>query len=76
MKLFVWCNPYQVSYGSSMVFAVAATESAARKQAANGFSYKYGKFKQDSDMTALAANLGKPDRVVDLPCAEWHEWSE
>jgi hypothetical protein len=76
MKLFVWCDPYQVTYGSSMVFAVAATESAARKQAAKGLAYKCGKYKQDSDMSALAVRLGKPDRIVDLPCAEWHEWSE
>jgi len=76
MKLFVWCDPYQVTYGSAMVFAVAATEATAKKQAAKGLAYKYGKYRQDGSMADLAGRLGKPDRVVDLPCAEWHEWSE
>lgn len=31
MKLFVWGDPYQVTHGSAMVFAVAATEAAAKK---------------------------------------------
>ncbi|MFN8993868.1 MAG: hypothetical protein ACK5X3_09470 [Pseudomonadota bacterium] len=76
MKLYLWADPYQVSYGSSMVFAVAATLAAAKKQAAKGLAYKYGKYKQDWSPKDIAAKLGKPTRVLDLPCAEWHEWSE
>lgn len=76
MKLFVWCDPYRVSNGSSMVFATAETEDDARKQAAKGLAYRYGKYKQDGNFSVLAAKLGKPNRVVGLPCAEWHEWSE
>ncbi len=77
MKLYLWADPYEVSYGSSMVFAVAATLAAAKRQAAKGLAYKYGKYKQDGSPGAfVAAKLGEPDRVLDLPCAEWHEWSE
>ena len=76
MKLYLWADPYQVDYGSSMAFAVAGTLAAAKKQAAKGLAYKYGKYKQDWSPTELAAKLGEPTRVVDLPCAEWHEWSE
>lgn len=76
MKLFVWCDPYHVNYGSSMVFAVAETEEEARNEAAKGLAYKYGEYKQDGDFSALAGKLGKPARIVDCPCAEWHEWSE
>lgn len=76
MKLYLWVDPYKIKYGSSMVFAIAETENDARKQAAIGRSYSYGEFEKDGDYSKLAAELGKPDRVVDLPCAEWHEWSE
>jgi hypothetical protein len=76
MKLYLWAEPYAVNYGSSMVFAVAATLAAAKKQAAKGLVYKYGKYQQDWSPKDIAAKLGEPTRVLDLPCAEWHEWSE
>ncbi len=76
MKLYVWCDPYNVSYGSSMVFAIAESEEDARIVAENGLVYKYCKYEQSNSYGAIAKRLGTPDRVVDVPCAEWHEWSE
>lgn len=76
MKLYLWCDPYKVSYGSSMVFAVAETLADAKEQAANGIAYKYGEYRQEWSPKDLAAKLGEPLRVLDLPCSEWHEWSE
>lgn len=73
MKLFVWCDPYSVSYGSAMVFAVASDVDEARKIAASGECYSFGKY---SDGTPPSLVLGEPTRVVDLPCAEWHTWQE
>lgn len=76
MKLYVWSNPYPVSYGSSMVFAIANSLEEAKLIAADKercTAYAYNEFKQDS---LPGVSLGEPIRVVDLPCAEWHEWSE
>jgi hypothetical protein len=72
MKLFIWAEPYRVDYGTSAVFAVAETVEQARAIARGAPAYKYVEFGygiRDYD-------LGEPTRVVDLPCAEWHEWSE
>lgn len=76
MKLFVWANPYDVSYGTSGLFVVANDLDEARTLAATGKRYSYVEFEERSegDMSRIA--LGEPTRVVDLPCAEWHEWSE
>ncbi len=73
MKLYVWANPYKVRYGSSMVFAIAESLEAAKQQARHGDGYSYGEF---SNAAPTNTELGEPTRVVDLPCAEWHEWSE
>lgn len=73
MKLFVWSNPYPVSYGSSMVVAVAETVEQARELAKSAPRYTYNEFHQGD---GYWVTLGEPTRIVDLPCAEWHEWSE
>lgn len=73
MKLFVWNNPYSVPYGSSLVFAIAEDLEAAKKEARNGDAYSYGEF---PNSVPRHQDLGEPTRVVDLPCAEWHEWRE
>jgi hypothetical protein len=73
MKLFVWADPYPVHYGTSMCIAVAETEEDARKQAEKSFRYSYVKHQ---DGIGGGAELGPPTRVLDIPCAEWHEWSE
>lgn len=73
MKLFVWSNPYHVKYGSSMVFAIAENVDEARNLAKTGKSYAYNEYEQK---TVPQDELKEPTRIVDLPCAEWHEWSE
>lgn len=73
MKLFIWSNPYHVSYGSSLVFAVAENLEQAKEQARIGKAYAYNQYENGS---GGKCQLGDPIRVLDLPCAEWHEWSE
>lgn len=75
MKLFVWADPYRVSWGSSLLIAVAETEEQAREQARRAAAYKYGHYDNNKGVNK-SIPLGSPIRVVDLPCAEWHEWSE
>ncbi len=81
MKLYVWHEPYGVSYGMSMVFAVAPNLREAKKRAARGGVFRFGLDFSDekrfpNDQHVRKTELGEPSRVVDLPCAEWHEWSE
>ena len=73
MKLYVWADPYHVILGSSMVFAVANNLREAKKIAATGRAYSFVHIKDERPQNCP---LGKPLRVVKLPCAEWHEWSE
>lgn len=73
MKLYVWNNPYDVRYGHSLVFAVAENIEAAREQVLTGESYAYGEYTGDG---VQKTKLDEPTRIVDLPCAEWHCWSE
>lgn len=75
MKLYVWADPYHISYGSTMLIAVAESEEDARAIAEGSPRYKYGQYRHDGE-TGGGVVLGKPTRVVDLPCAEWHEWQE
>lgn len=72
MRLYVWDRPYEVPYGHSMVFCVAHNLKEARKEVAKGKTYSFG-YKQPG---ILNIELGKPTRIVSLPCAEWHEWVE
>ena len=72
MKLYVWVDPYAVSYGNSMVFAVARNLREAKKVAKKGKAYAHGKYAKETP----EIELGEPTRVVDLPCAEWHIWQE
>lgn len=74
MKLYLWAEPYPVRYGSSMVFAVADNLDEAKLAASRGRAYKYGAHEQEWSPETL--KLGDPLRVLDLPCAEWHEWAE
>lgn len=77
MKLFIRADPYRVPYGGSMVFAVAETVEQAKIEVARAKAYSYCKFEADSSFVASSATkLEEPTRIVDLPCAEWHHWSE
>jgi len=57
-----------------MLVVVAETIEDAKQQAKSGAVYSYGIYKQYS--TRETIELGDPTRIVDLPCAEWHEWQE
>ena len=72
MKLFVWVDPYEVSYGSSLLMVVADTVTQARELAKTGKSYSFGQFEKEP----YVAPEREPDRIVDCPCAEWHVWCE
>jgi hypothetical protein len=75
MKLFIWADPYRVPYGSAMVFAIAKNEAHARKIVEGAPRYSYCKFR-NNNATGGGIELKEPTRIVDLPCAEWHEWEE
>lgn len=74
MKMFVWHHPYQKDLSDAVVVAVAESEQEARLLAERTASrYSFGT--QDAGV-GRGVTLGPPDRVVDVPCAEWHEWGE
>ena len=73
MKMYIWVDPYAVSYGSSLCVVVANNLREARKMAKNAKRFSYGKYEQPAGGDI---ELGEPDRVLDCPNGEWHEWSE
>ena len=74
MKCYIWVNPYGVSYGISMVFAVAGSLEEAKSIAlSNKTVMEYSQYESGRHHPD---DLGEPDRILDLPCAEWHEWAE
>lgn len=91
MKLYVWVSPYTVSYGSSLLVVASDSVENAKALAVSEVSkwYSYGKY-PDGNPNYLPDggtpnhsrsgwqdfSLGEPNRVVDLPCAEWHRWEE
>lgn len=77
MKLFIWADPYHIPYGSAMLIVMAPNEEKARKLAAKGKAYSYGKYcEEDQDWSELVKTLGPPTRVLDKAGAEWHKWEE
>ena len=76
MKLYVWVKPYDVEYGSSLLMVVADSEESAKLIALSGKHFEWGDIEiEDSDWSSVVTKLGPPTRVVNLPCAEWHEWA-
>lgn len=78
MKLFIWNDPYPVPYGSSMLFVVAENIEQAKELAAtqaNSYAFGMKQINVGNDR-AITDKLGVPDVVADLPCAQFHEWSE
>lgn len=75
-KLFVWVDPYVLPYGSTMLIVVADDVESARTLALSyeASRFSFGKFEEDRKSSTLA--LGDPNRIVELPCAEWHRWEE
>lgn len=75
MKLYFWNEPYPVKWGGSLLFAVAESLDEAKRIAASVMSYRYGVHENDTSFLIVqSADLGEPTRVLNLPCAEWHEW--
>lgn len=75
MRLFVWNNPYSVSYGGSIAYAVAESEEDARAMIVGAPVNAYGlgaEYRPKPPMDIL----GPPDAVHELPYAEIYEWSE
>lgn len=63
MKLFIWHDPIDISYGGSVLAVMAKTEAAARKKAANVTVSQYGTKCLLGEVAA--ARLGPPDEVLD-----------
>ena len=77
MKLYIWAQPYSTPYGYSMLYAVAETEDQARELAKSAKLQEYGQAESPTPLNSDQVDaLGKPDRVLDLPCAEFIEWAE
>ncbi len=74
MKLYVWNNPYHVSYGGSFLYVVAKDLRSARVLADKARVIPYGDCLPRGVLGTM--KLGKPTRVLELPCAEIYEWSE
>lgn len=81
MNLYIWHNPYSVSYGMSLCIVAAESLEEAKRKAAKGKRYRHGYDQKQPDHSWArwaAEKLGEPDRVLtgsDIK-AEWHEWSE
>ena len=73
MKLFIWDNAYEVSYGGAMVFAVAENVEAAREQLRTTKEAPYGLGDSSEKDTTF---LGEPSRIIDYPHAEYWEWQQ
>lgn len=71
MKLFIWDNPYSIPFGGTLFFAIAETVEEARKIAETAPGYYFG-----NENDPQRPKLGEPSRVRDLPCGEFHSWSE
>jgi hypothetical protein len=71
MKMFVWLDPGDISYGSDFVAVVAPNLRAARKIGCLNYS-----FGRDHPRDMVAVPDTKPDVVLDLPCGVYHMHSE
>jgi hypothetical protein len=75
LKMYIWVDPYAVSYGTSMAYAVAKSADQAKEILRNSKNFAYGQYEQ-KDKPGQHCELGEPDRVLDLPCGEWVYWEE
>jgi hypothetical protein len=57
-----------------MLIAVAESVEEAKEIARTAPCYGHAEYKLDRDDTSRT--LGEPTRILDIPCAEWHEWEE
>jgi hypothetical protein len=75
VKLFVWRDPYTVSYGTAVLCVAANSLTEARKIAKTARVSHYGG-NPHRDGNQLPDKLGPPTRVLSIPCAEIYEWEE
>ena len=68
MKLFVWNEPY------ACLYVVAETEERAREIAKTTLTSKFGFTPEGPTFGDMP--IGKPDRVIETPCAEIYFWQE
>lgn len=81
MRMYIWEAPAKIPHGHCRYIAVAWNVAQARELALKAKGYFF-----DHEFDPLGDNgeipppekiiLGEPTRVVELPCAEWHVWSE
>lgn len=77
MKLFVWNNPYRVTYGGSCLYAIANTEEEARLIATKAATAPFGNlYSSGGELGECDALKGPPNRIHELPYAEIYEWYE
>ncbi len=74
MKLYVWNNPYQVSYGGSCLYVLANDVEEARRLAMTAVDASFG----DVHKSPVAVDVSgkEPDRVIEAPYAECFHWEE
>jgi hypothetical protein len=75
MKIYIWNEPYQVSWGGSFLFIAAESEEQARLLAAIAPKCGYG-YRASNDKPLGNIELGPPSRVIDVPGGECYWWSE
>lgn len=76
MKLYVWKQPYSVAYGQADLFVVAENLKIALELAQSKLAKRYSYNTLEGKGGYNHFKLFKPTRIVKLPCAEWHKWSE
>jgi hypothetical protein len=81
MKLFVWNDPIDISYGGCCAYVIAADVDQARALAVKAPTAYYGRAPGRGDgvycLKLNEADVARPpDRVLELPCAEIYAWEE
>lgn len=78
MKLYVWNDPYQVSYGGSCLYVIANNLREARKLAKTKcVDASYGGLDR-KNLRNSPTDIGDkpPTSVHELPWAECYHWEE
>ena len=75
MKLFIWNNPYSVSYGGSCLYVLANNLSEARKLALSSQDASFGGPWKEKKV-GIDVSKKKPDRIITKPYAEVYHWEE
>ena len=74
MNLYIWNNPYHVTYGGTCLYALASNLREARHIALNSVIAVHGS--THAKKKIFMDKLGKPSRIISKPYAEVYEWSE